>query len=250
MSERISIVMPVFNAAAWLKQTVASVQEQTHEDWELIAVDDCSSDGSFSILQEMAEKDGRIRPVRLAENIGAARTRNEGIRLAQGRYLAFLDSDDLWKKTKLEKELAFLKERQAAFAFTAYEFGDENGIGNGKIVRVPRTLSYREALSRTVIFTTTVMFDLEKIDRSLIFMPDVKSEDTAAWWRILRAGYPAHGLNENLAVYRRPKNSLSSNKLEAVRRIWNLYRKQERLSAPVSAYYLFFWALRATLRRL
>ena len=158
MSERISIVMPVFNAAAWLKQTVASVQEQTHEDWELIAVDDCSSDGSFSMLQEMAEKDGRIRPVRLAENIGAARTRNEGIRLAQGRYLAFLDSDDLWKKTKLEKELAFLNERQAAFAFTAYEFGDENGNGNGKIVRVPQTLSYREALSRTVIFTTTVMF--------------------------------------------------------------------------------------------
>ena len=250
MSERISIVMPVFNAAAWLKQTVASVQEQTHEDWELIAVDDCSSDGSFSMLQEMAEKDGRIRPVRLAENIGAARTRNEGIRLAQGRYLAFLDSDDLWKKTKLEKELAFLKERQAAFAFTAYEFGDENGIGNGKIVRVPQTLSYKEALSRTIIFTTTVMFDLEKIDRSLIFMPDVKSEDTATWWRILRAGYTAYGLNENLAVYRRPKNSLSSNKLEAVRRIWNLYRKQEGLSAPVSAYYLFFWALRATVRRL
>ena len=113
-----------------------------------------------------------------------------------------------------------------------------------------KTLSYKEALSRTIIFTTTVMFDLEKIDRSLIFMPDVKSEDTATWWRILRAGYTAYGLNENLAVYRRPKNSLSSNKLEAVRRIWNLYRKQEGLSAPVSAYYLFFWALRATVRRL
>lgn len=250
MSERISIVMPVFNAAAWLKQTVASVQEQTHEDWELIAVDDCSSDGSFSMLQEMAEKDGRIRPVRLAENIGAARTRNEGIRLAQGRYLAFLDSDDLWKKTKLEKELAFLKERQAAFAFTAYEFGDENGIGNGKIVRVPRTLSYRAALSRTVIFTTTVMFDLERIDRNLILMPDVKSEDTATWWQILRAGYTAHGLNENLAVYRRPKNSLSSNKLEAIRRIWNLYRNREKLSVAASAYYFCFWALRATARRL
>ena len=222
MNERISIVMPVFNAAAWLTQTVASVQEQTYQDWELIAVDDCSSDESFRMLQAAARADSRIRPVRLSENVGAARTRNEGIRLAEGRYLAFLDSDDLWKKTKLEKELAFLKERQAAFAFTAYEFGDENAVGNGKIVRVPRTLSYREALSRTVIFTTTVMFDLEKIDRRLILMPDVKSEDTATWWRILRAGYTAHGLNENLAVYRRPKNSLSSNKAEAVRRIWRL----------------------------
>ena len=250
MKERISIVMPVFNAAAWLAQTVASVQEQTYQDWELIAVDDCSSDESFRMLQSAACADSRIRPVRLSENVGAARTRNEGIRLAEGRYLAFLDSDDLWKKTKLEKELAFLKERQAAFAFTAYEFGDENGVGNGKVVRVPRTLSYREALSRTVIFTTTVMFDLEKIDRELIFMPDVKSEDTATWWRILRAGYTAYGLDENLAVYRRPKNSLSSNKAEAVRRIWRLYRDQEGLSAAGSAYQLFFWALRATLRRL
>ena len=105
-------------------------------------------------------------------------------------------------------------------------------------------------MSRTVIFTTTVMFDLERIDRNLILMPDVKSEDTATWWQILRAGYTAHGLNENLAVYRRPKNSLSSNKLEAIRRIWNLYRNREKLSVAASAYYLCFWALRATARRL
>ncbi len=242
--------MPVFNAAAWLEQTIASVQEQTHEDWELIAVDDCSSDDSFRLLQEMSQGDGRIRPVRQEKNGGAAAARNAGIRLAQGRYLAFLDADDLWKKTKLEKELAFLKERQAAFAFTAYEFGDENGIGNGKIVRVPQTLSYREALSRTIIFTTTVMLDLGRIDRSLIFMPEVKSEDTATWWQILRAGYTAYGLDENLAVYRRPKNSLSSNKMEAVRRIWNLYRTQEGLSAAESLWHLFFWAVRATIRRL
>ena len=250
MSERISIVMPVFNAAAWLKQTVASVQEQTYENWELIAVDDCSPDESFRMLERMAQKDARIRPIRREENGGAARTRNTGMDAARGQYLAFLDSDDLWDAKKLEKELAFLKERQAAFAFTAYEFGDENGIGNGKIVRVPRTLSYRAALSRTVIFTTTVMFDLERIDRNLILMPDVKSEDTATWWQILRAGYTAHGLNENLAVYRRPKNSLSSNKLEAIRRIWNLYRNREKLSVAASAYYLCFWALRATARRL
>lgn len=250
MNELISIVMPVYNASAWLEETVESVQKQTYENWELIAVDDCSPDESFRMLERMAQKDARIRPIRREENGGAARTRNTGMDAARGQYLAFLDSDDLWDAKKLEKELAFLKERQAAFAFTAYEFGDENGRGNGRIVHVPPTLDYRHALSRTIIFTTTVMFDLQRIDRGLIRMPDVKSEDTATWWKILRSGYTAHGLNENLAIYRRPKGSLSSNKMEAVRRIWNLYRNQEKLSVPVSAWHLFFWAWRAAARRI
>ncbi len=250
MNELISIVMPVYNASAWLEETVESVQKQTYENWELIAVDDCSPDESFRMLERMAQKDARIRPIRREENGGAARTRNTGMDAARGQYLAFLDSDDLWDAKKLEKELAFLKERQAAFAFTAYEFGDENGRGNGRIVHVPPTLDYRHALSRTIIFTTTVMFDLQRIDRELIRMPDVKSEDTATWWKILRSGYTAHGLNENLAIYRRPKGSLSSNKMEAVRRIWNLYRNQEKLSVPVSAWHLFFWAWRAAARRI
>ena len=250
MNELISIVMPVYNASAWLEETVESVQKQTYENWELIAVDDCSPDESFRMLERMAQKDARIRPIRREENGGAARTRNTGMDAARGQYLAFLDSDDLWDAKKLEKELAFLKERQAAFAFTAYEFGDENGRGNGRIVHVPPTLDYRHALSRTIIFTTTVMFDLQRIDRELIRMPDVKSEDTAIWWKILRSGYTAHGLNENLAIYRRPKGSLSSNKMEAVRRIWNLYRNQEKLSVPVSAWHLFFWAWRAAARRI
>ncbi len=250
MNELISIVMPVYNASAWLEETVESVQKQTYENWELIAVDDCSPDESFRMLERMAQKDARIRPIRREENGGAARTRNTGMDAARGQYLAFLDSDDLWDAKKLEKELAFLKERQAAFAFTAYEFGDENGRGNGRIVHVPPTLDYRHALSRTIIFTTTVMFDLQRIDRELIRMPDVKSEDTATWWKILRSGYTAHGLNENLAIYRRPKGSLSSNKMEAVCRIWNLYRNQEKLSVPVSAWHLFFWAWRAAARRI
>ena len=169
--------------------------------------------------------------------------------LAQGRYLAYLDADDLWAAAKLEKELAFLTEKQAAFAFTGYEFGDCNGLGNGKIVHVPETLTYKKALSRTVIFTTTVLFDLQKISRDLVCMPQVKSEDTATWWKILRSGYTAYGLDENLAVYRRPAQSLSSNKLEAIRRIWHLYRGQEGLSLFTSLYHFCFWALRAVARR-
>ena len=134
--------------------------------------------------------------------------------------------------------------------FTAYEFGDEQAKPTGKIVTVPPVLTYREALSRTVIFTTTVLLDTEKTGRNLIRMPEVKSEDSATWWKILRSGFVAYGLNEVLAVYRRPAKSLSSNKLEAVKRIWNLYRREEKLSLLQSVYNLFFWALRATIRRL
>ena len=117
-------------------------------------------------------------------------------------------------------------------------------------MHVPEELRYRQALSRTVIFTTTVLLDREKIPAKLLRMPVVESEDTAAWWQILRAGYTAYGLDEVLAVYRRPARSLSSNKLTAVRRVWNLYRRQERLSLPVSAGCFVMWAYRATKRRL
>ena len=114
---------------------------------------------------------------------------------------------------------------------------------------MPPRLVYREALKITTIFTSTVMFDTEKIPRELLEMPDIKSEDTALWWKVLRSGYTAHGLDRNLVLYRRPAKSLSSNKLEAVRRIWNLYRRAEGLSVPASVYNFLFWAWRAVMRR-
>ncbi|MDO4332313.1 MAG: glycosyltransferase family 2 protein [Eubacteriales bacterium] len=250
-TEKISIVVPVYNAAAYLGETVEMVKRQTLTDWELILVDDHSADESYRISEELARQDGRIVLLEQeAGQKGAAHARNLGIRRAAGRYLAFLDADDIWKADKLEKQLAFLKEKDAAFSFTAYEFGDEDAVGTGKIVRVPETLTYKKALSRTVIFTSTVLFDLTKIKKELLYMPDIKSEDTAAWWQILRAGYTAYGLNENLVIYRRPKKSLSSNKAVALSRIWNLYRKQEKMSVLQSVWYFCFWAFRATLRRI
>ena len=170
--------------------------------------------------------------------------------MSTGRCIAFIDADDIWAKDKLEKELGFMAETGAAFAYTAYEFGDENARGTGRVVHPIDRLTYKKALSRTIIFTTTVMFDTEKIDRDKILMKQVPSEDTATWWRILRNGYIAYGLDENLAVYRRPARSLSSNKMTAIKRIWNLYRNEEGLGVIKSAYYFAFWALRATLRRI
>jgi len=252
----VSIIVPVYNADSYIEETIAMVRAQTYEDWELILVDDCSRDesrerikGCMALAEGNGEKE-KIRLIAKEANEGAARARNTGTGLARGRYIAFLDADDVWMPDKLEKELLFMEEKQAAFVFSAYEFGDEQAKGTGRVVHVPPVLTYEKALSRTVIFTSTVLLDTEKTGRELIRMPEVKSEDTATWWKLLRNGFTAYGLDEVLAIYRRPAKSLSSNKLEAVRRIWNLYRKQEKLSLWRSGYNLIFWAFRATIRRI
>lgn len=249
-TDKVSIIVPVYNAAAYLEETIKSVCGQSYENWELLLVDDCSTDKSRELIIDMAAKEGRIRPVFQPKNYGAAEARNAGIREASGAYIAFLDADDIWKPEKLERELDFLKKKDAAFVFCGYEFADENAVGTGKIVRVPKTLSYKQALGNTTIFTSTVLLDVEKLGKELIQMPNVKSEDTATWWKILRNGYTAYGLDENLVYYRRSAGTLSSNKLEAIKRIWRLYRQTEKLSLPISLYHFCLYAVRAVLRRI
>ncbi len=250
-NDKVSIIVPVYNAIKYIEAAIDSVVRQTYPDWELILVDDGSTDGTFECMETYCSvlADERIRIVRTPSNTGAAGARNYGLSLAQGRYIAYLDADDLWNEEKLRKQLAFAKDKQAGFVFTGYEFGREDGTGTGKVVKVPAQMNYKQALKNTTIFTTTVMFDTEVIPISLLNMPEVKSEDTALWWKILRNGYTAYGLNENLALYRRCGQTLSSNKLEALKRIWNLYRKIEKLSVVYSAYNFVFWAVRAVLRR-
>ncbi len=247
----VSIVVPVYNAARYIENTIKMVCDQTYKDWELILVDDASTDNSVKVIEEVISSiKKRIRLIKKSENAGAAAARNTGIDASSGRFIAFLDADDVWKEDKLEKQVAFMESSGAAFGFHSYEFGDEKANPTGKIVHAPKQLRYRQALSRTVIFTSTVMFDTEKIDMEIIHMPQVPSEDTATWWRILKSGYVACGLDENLTIYRRPGKSLSSNKLEAIYRIWFLYRNIANLSVIESLYYFGGWAVRATLRRL
>ena len=251
MDELISIIVPVYNVEKYIAETIACVTAQTCREWELLLVEDGSGDGTVDIIEHIMEsrKDPRIRLIRQPSNMGAARARNRGLQEARGRYIAYLDAADLWVPEKLEKELRFMREKEAAFVFTGYEFADESGRGTGKVVHVPERLTYRQALSNTTIFTTTVMFDTTKIGKELLEMPIIKSEDTALWFRVLRSGYTAYGLDENLVRYRRAGNTLSSNKLEALRRIWNLYRRAENLSLARSAYHFCFWAVRAVRRR-
>ncbi len=248
MTDKISIIVPVYNAEKFIKETIRSVLSQTKQEWELLLVDDCSTDSSASIIESF--DDDRIRLIKMEDNLGAYAARNRGVKEAEGRYIAFLDADDLWEPEKLEHEYAFMTERNAGFVFTGYEFADENGTGKGSIVKVPETLPYKKALHNTTIFTSTVMIDRNIIPDDLIMMPNIKSEDTATWWNILRAGYTAYGLNENLVRYRRVKGTLSSNKLEAQRRIWRLLRDIAGLNVIQSAWHFCLWAVLAVYRRL
>ncbi|MBE5876161.1 MAG: glycosyltransferase family 2 protein [Lachnospiraceae bacterium] len=245
----VSIVVPVYNAERFLEDTVRTVQNQTYQKWELLLVDDCSKDESRTVILQFAQRDDRIRLICQETNQGAARARNRGVKEAKGRYLCFLDADDIWEPNKLQEELAFMNERQAGFVFTGYEFADETGRGLGKVVTVPEQITYREALKNTTIFTSTVMFDRKQIENQYLYMPEIPSEDTATWWQILKRYGVAYGLNQNLVKYRRSENTLSSNKWVAIQRIWDLYRKQEGFSVIKSMYCMFFWAVRAVLRR-
>ena len=249
MNDLVSIIVPVYNASKFLDDTVNSVLNQTYTNWELILVNDCSTDNSVEIIKKYAKKDKRIKLVNNEINSKAAISRNNGIKEAKGKYLCYLDADDLWDKEKLEKQVNFMKKKDCAFSFTGYEFADENGVPNGKKVYIPEKLNYRQALKNTTIWTTTVMFDMEKLSKEDIYMPNVKSEDTASWWSILKKIDYAFGLNEILSYYRRSEGTLSSDKKEAIKRIWNLYRNVEHLNVFYSFYCFCWYALRAVLRR-
>lgn len=251
LNELISIIIPVYNVENYIVDTCESVFAQTYRNWELLLVEDGSRDSSAEVIENLIRErnDDRIRLIRQPENLGAAEARNRGLAEAGGRYIAYLDADDIWMPEKLEQELAFANAKEAAFVFTGYEFADEQGKGTGKIVRVPETLNYKQALGNTTIFTSTVLFDTKRIPKDMLRMPKIKSEDTALWWKVLRNGYIAYGLDENLVKYRRPGKSLSSNKVEALRRIWNLYREAEGMSVWKSAFYFCLWAIRAVKRR-
>lgn len=249
MKDLVTIIVPVYNAEKFIVDTIESILSQTYTNWELILVNDCSTDNSTEIIEKYL-KDKKIKMITNKVNSGAAETRNNGINVSKGRYICFIDADDKWDKEKLEKQINFMNKNDCAFSFTSYEFADENCIPNGKKVIVPDTINYKKALKNTTIWTSTVMFDMTKLSKEDIYMPNVKSEDTACWWKILKKIDCAYGLKEILSYYRRSEGTLSSNKVEAIKRIWNLYRNVEKLNLLKSCYCFMGYAFNAILRRI
>ena len=245
----VSIIIPVYNAASYLEETINSIQEQTYSNWEAIFIDDCSSDNSYNLIKKYQKEDKRIKLIKNKTNSGAAVSRNNGINHAEGDYLCFLDADDKWHPEKLEKQINFMQELNCEFSFTGYQFADEKCNPNGKIVSVPDKINYQQALKNTTIWTSTVMFDMGKLTKDDIHMPNIKrGQDTATWWKVLKKIQYAYGLNEVLSYYRRTNNSLSANKLTALKRTWNLYRNVEHLNI-LSSFYNFCWYCFNAVRR-
>lgn len=249
-SKKISIIVPIYNAERFLDDTIKTVLNQTYSNWELLLVNDCTKDNSKKIYERYS-KDEKIKWFDLEKNSGAAIARNKGIELSTGDYLCFLDSDDLWEEDKLQKQLDFMTINNYEFSFTGYEFADENGKPNGKKVFVPSKINYKMALKNTTIWTSTVMLNMKKLNKEDIYMPNVRrGQDTATWWKILKKVDYAYGLNEILSFYRRTNESLSSNKLKALKRTWYLYRHVEKLGVICSSYNFIWYCFNAVKRRI
>ncbi|MFP3410366.1 glycosyltransferase family 2 protein [Bacillus sp. SIMBA_074] len=232
----VSIITPSYNSLRFIGETIASVRSQSYENWEMLIVDDASTDNSVVIIKEMIEEDSRIRLVSLKENVGAAKARNIAIKKARGRYIAFLDSDDIWLSNKLQTQLLFMEEMKAAFSYTSYSLIDENGNGLNRNVNVPESVDYHYLAGNTIIGCLTVMIDREKIP--CIEMPSVQPEDTALWLNLLNEGYEAKGIQQVLAKYRIVTNSVSRNKIRAAFRYWKLLRAQKSLN-PLQTFFYF-----------
>lgn len=244
----VSVITPVYNAEKFLQETIDSVLKQTYKDYEYLLVDDCSTDSSADIVKEYAENDNRVKYIKLKENSGAAVARNTGLEHAQGRYIAFVDSDDLWYPEKLEKQLTFMQENNEAFTYTKYEHITEDGEIQSA-PDFPERLNYSGLLKNTAIACSTVVIDREVIGD--FRMPLVrKGQDTATWLKILRDHDYAYLVDEILNQYRGREGSLSSNKIDALKRTWNTYRNLENLLLPKALYYFTFYIWNAVKRRL
>ena len=249
--EKVSIVTPAWNSEKYIEATIKSVQAQTYTNWEMIIVDDCSTDKTVEIAQSYAQKDPRIRVILQEKNQGAGAARTKSMKAGTGRFVAYLDADDIWKPQKLEKQVSFMLKNKYAFSCTSYEVIDDNGIPKNKTITMLPKVNYVGFLTNNLLQTVGIMVDTLSIEKKYLVMPNIRRrQDAATWLQILKAGFECYGMKEVLAEYRRADNSLSSNKFKAVKGIWSLYRDIEKLSLPFSFYCFVRYAVLAVWKRL
>lgn len=251
MNDKVTVVTPAWNCEKYIRDTIKSVQAQTYHNWEMIIADDCSTDATLEIITEMAKQDPRIKVLRMEVNSGAAVARTLAMQSGTGRYVAYLDADDIWKPQKLEKQVRFMEENGYAFSCTAFEVIDNEGKKLEKYIYMRPKLDYAGYLRNNLLQTVSIMVDTKVVDKKYLVMPNLRrGQDAATWLQILKAGYDCYGLNEILAEYRHAENSLSSNKITAIKRQWHIYRNVEKLPLPFCCYCFVRYAFLGVWKRI
>lgn len=236
MNVTVSIITPSYNSENYICKTIESVLKQSFSDFEMIIADDCSKDNTVSIIKKYTEIDKRVKLIELNKNGGAGNARNAALSMANGDFIAFLDSDDTWQKEKLEKQVNFMKENNYLFSFTSYiKVNGTTGEIEEKI-NAPSKVTYESALYKNPIGCLTAMYDRSVLGTQY-FSKIRRRQDYALWLKILKIT-PGYGLNEFLSNYTNRDESISSNKLKLISYEWNIYRKEEQLPFLTSTFYL------------
>ncbi|WP_396173757.1 glycosyltransferase family 2 protein [Flavobacterium sp.] len=247
MAKLVSIITPTFNSASYIAETIQSVQNQTYQNWEMIIVDDGSTDETVSIIQQIQKTEHRINLVIQPKNVGPAITRNIGIELVQGKYLTFLDADDLWFPDFIQNSITTIQQTKVPFVFSSYRRADEslNFVYSDFIV--PQKVTYTDILKTNSISCLTAFLDINVLGKK--YMPIIqKRQDMGLWLQYLKKIPFAHGIQEPKAIYRIRKNSLSRKKSDLIKYQWQFYREVENLTVTQSAYYMVHWMIRGFLK--
>lgn len=240
-NELISVIMAAYNAENTLAESIQSALGQSYKNLELIVVDDASTDATLSIARTFARRDERVRVIPHTTNCGVSASRKDGLANAKGRWVAILDSDDLWLPEKLEMQLSAQRETNADLIYTASAFIDEAGIRKPWCMRVPKTVAYRSLLKQNIISNSSVLVRKELFETYFV-NNDSMHEDFAVWLRMLKDGAVVRGVDQPLLIYRIRTSSKSGDKLKSAVMSWNTYR-YVGLNIPVSCYYMACYAI-------
>jgi len=241
----VSVIIPAYNVASYITETIQTVQNQTYQNFEILIIDDCSKDDTGVVVQALSQEDARIKYICQPTNMGAAEARNRGLKEAKGRYIAFLDSDDLWDRQKLEKQLKDMADNDIAFSFTTYDFVDKNAVKLKNPIKIYRKVTYKKLLTKTMISTPTVVVDRCKVGD--VLMPSRRTGQDYAFWLLLLRNHDAYGLDECLVHVRRRPGSLSKNKLQNIIDVWQVQTINESINKPTAFIHLvgyIFYALK------